>query len=384
MSKIDDIETLSQAVSASTMLVLPRRCSFMRSCNSKCRNCLKACPTNAIKRSMGRLSIDSQLCTNCGACATVCPTGVFATTAPSATEIVRQARDAAAAYGGIACFACAKDAEELGIDASRVVILPCLDYLDEYLIIGLFSCGISKVAIFKRNCEGCAINGAPQIDATVAEARKLCKAWSISSKVKIFSEVPPALCNSKSRVALTGDDKREAFRGAGTSLMGYAADAVNGILKGKKTPEKPKEERIIVKTDEKIDPASCRAPRVLNMLNRLGIQPQDEVIESKLWSELAIDMSICRTCGCCSRMCPTGALMYDQREAIRKRDQMKMPGTLSYDPSRCIACGLCKDSCHTKAMSLNARIPSSRLGSTEKTVFFENKTPVTRGNLMGN
>ena len=87
-----------------------------------------------------------------------CPTSTFATTAPSATEIVRQARISAERNAGSAAFICARHAQASSVDADRVVVLPCLNYLDEYLIVGMFALKFKRVILFTPSCEGCDID----------------------------------------------------------------------------------------------------------------------------------------------------------------------------------------------------------------------------------
>ncbi|MDD6739220.1 MAG: 4Fe-4S binding protein, partial [Coriobacteriaceae bacterium] len=79
MSKLDELEALAKEVSASTITILPKRCSYIRNWNSKCKACMNACPHDAISRSIGRFSIDPDLCTNCGACTAACPTSALLT-----------------------------------------------------------------------------------------------------------------------------------------------------------------------------------------------------------------------------------------------------------------------------------------------------------------
>ena len=135
---------------------------------------MNACPHDAISRSIGHLNIDAELCSNCGACTAACPTSALLTSSPSATDIVHSAQRTAAAYGGIAAFMCQRDADELGIDQSRVTVLPCLNYLDEYLVCGLLAIGIDRVALLSRGCDECPVGGSePYFPAVVKSARSL-------------------------------------------------------------------------------------------------------------------------------------------------------------------------------------------------------------------
>ena len=384
MSKIDNIEALSTAVSATTMTLFKRRCLSMRNWKSSCNKCIDACPHDAIKRSVGHIDIDSMVCTSCGACASACPTGVFATTSPTQGEIVRLAREAAQNYGDVACFACEPHATKLGLDTERIVVLPCLDYLDEYLLIGLLSCGIKNVAVFKQDCTGCAICGTPRIEAAVKTARKLCKEWGSAGKPKIFTEVPEDLTGYKTKTTSGGESKRDAFRGAGSSLMGYAVEAVDKTLDPEKVAEaeRKKKERVLIKMEEHYDASTCRSGRLLNMLDRIGTRPKDKCIETDFWAQVVIDDHNCKHCGICGGMCPTGALTYEQQEAKLRRDQHKMPGTLTFRPEQCINCKLCMDACFKKALTLDTNVRVDTLVAGAVQTFYEDEPPRTAPSLF--
>ena len=136
MGKLDTIETIAAKVSDTSIVTTPKRCSYIRNWNSKCKQCLNVCQHEAISRSIGHLKIDPNACTNCGACVAACPTSTFNTTAPSMNELVRQARISAQRNDGIAVFCCTPHAVTKHINTENAVVLPCLNYLDENLIIG--------------------------------------------------------------------------------------------------------------------------------------------------------------------------------------------------------------------------------------------------------
>lgn len=59
-----------------------------KGCEQKENFCIEACPFGCIEmratspRQQPRLSLDTELCTNCGACALVCPENVFVAAGP--------------------------------------------------------------------------------------------------------------------------------------------------------------------------------------------------------------------------------------------------------------------------------------------------------------
>ena len=384
MSKIDDIEALAKEVSeATTINILHKRCSYIRNWNSSCKACMNACQHDAISRSIGRMSIDAEKCTSCGACAAACPTSALLTMAPNQTDIVKQARQAAEAYGGIACFMCAKEAAELDVDMSRVVVLPCLNYLDEYLICGLLAIGIQRVALLVRSCEGCQIDcDTPYYPAVVKSARNLMKTWGTDGKVKIFHEIPDNLCNSGMKGRYVRGDRRDALTAAGGSAMSYVAQSINETINpaAAKSKAADRNVQVIVKPEDVFPVSSYRGPRIKAMLDRVGSLSSGASVESRFWATVDIDSTKCHRCGCCASMCATQALKYvqDLPEKPTRVQRKETPGTLTFTPSLCMACGLCQDSCFRKAIVVGNRVPASYLDEDTVVTLFENEKQISK------
>lgn len=357
MGKIDTIETISDKLAATSIGVVPKRCVYIRNWHSRCKSCLSACQHDAIERSLGRLSINSELCTNCGACVCACPTSTFRTTAPSANEIVRQARVSAQRNAGSAAFICARQADRACIDPERVVVLPCLNYLDEYLVTGMFALGFKRVVLFTLGCEGCDIDcEQPYFEEMARSARYLLDTWRVPGTFATLDEVPGALVLDKphAKAQVIQSDRREAFEQAGASAVGYAWQAVAnavGQFTGQAAPGK--DEQIVMHLDERFPADSYRSVRLLNMLDATGEHPSGATIDSRFWASVDIDSNRCKHCGACARMCVTQALKYhvdDERRA-----------TLTFEPALCVNCRLCKDSCLSHSMVYSTKVPADDL-----------------------
>lgn len=380
MNKIESIEALSEELSAGTINILPKRCSYIRNWNSKCKLCMNACQHEAISRSVGRFSIDPERCTGCGACTAACPTSALMTTSPNQVDIVRQARAAAEACGNVACFICERDAQAVGADPTRTTVLPCLNYLDEYLICGLFACGVRRVGLLRRGCDDCEVDCAePYFDVIVKSTKALARAWGVDGKVKVFDHVPDELCGSHARAAM--GDRRAAFTQAGGSMMGYMMQAIDDVVAPNKASAKKskKNEQIVVRTDDVYPADTYRSVRMLALLDHAGQRPYGATIESRMWADLACDESKCQRCGCCATMCATGALAFttnheDLPESKRQR-QKDLTGTLTFTPSLCVACGLCRDSCFRHALVYSNRVLADDLDQDVVKYLFKDEPP---------
>ena len=310
-----------------------------------------------------------------------CPTSALLTSSPSATDIVHSAQRTAAAYGGIAAFMCQRDADELGIDQSRVTVLPCLNYLDEYLVCGLLAIGIDRVALLSRGCDECPVGGSePYFPAVVKSARSLMRAWGTEGKVKVFRDIPPNLCNSGSHQRYAKSDRRGALEQAGGTAMGYVADTVDEFITGKKKERPDENKQVIVKPDDVFPASTYRGPRIKAMLDRVGSLPEGASIESRFWASVDLDPTACHYCGCCATMCATRALVYTQDlpENPTRVQRKQAPGTLTFTPSLCMACGLCQDSCFRNALVVGNRVPASYLDPATVVKLFENEQQVSR------
>ncbi len=375
MSKIDTIESISDKLAATSISVVPKRCVYIRNWHSRCKSCLTSCQHEAIDRSLGHLSIDSEACTNCGACVAACPTSTFATTAPSATEIVRQARISAERNAGSAAFICARHAQASSVDADRVVVLPCLNYLDEYLIVGMFALKFKRVILFTPSCEGCDIDcEQPYFEEMARSTRELLGLWNVPGTFATLDEVPPTLVLDKPRAqaSVITSDRREAFEQAGASAVEYAWHAVSSAIGNITGEAKADPDAQIIMTPEERFPAdSYRSVRLLRILEATGTHPQGATIDTRFWASVDVDASRCKRCGACARMCVTQALKYrvdDERRA-----------TLIFQPSLCVNCRLCRDSCISHSMIYSTKVPAADLAPDVVKVLFKNEELPKKG-----
>ena len=352
MNKIETVEAAAEVVGRSSISVDPKRCSYVRNWNSTCRMCLDVCQHEAIERSIGHIAIKPEKCTECGACVAACPTSTFGTTAPTMNQIVQSAQEEAEHFSNYAVFACQRQIEKLNIDVKHVTPLPCLNYLDEYIITGLFATNVKAVILFRGDCEGCDIDcSEPYFDTMVRNTKMLLKLWKIDRHVKVYKEIPEKfiLSSRKKQHTKITTDKREAFQNAGQAAKGYAFEALGDIVadvtgdKSLKKKHVDPKKQIVVRLDEVYPPDTYRGVRMLRMLDYLGERPYGTTFRSRFWTEVDIDPERCRHCGCCATMCVTRALRFEESHD-------KKTVTLTFEPSLCVGCRLCKDACLTKSM----------------------------------
>lgn len=90
-----------------------------------------------------------------------------------------------------------------------------------------------------------------------------------------------------------------------------------------------------------------RRELLLNSLSSLG-EPQDVMIETRLWGHVIIDPDKCNSCQMCATFCPTGAISKFTDE----------DGTFGVEhfPGDCVKCRCCTDICPQQALTLSDEV----------------------------
>lgn len=232
MSKIDTIESISDKLAATSISVVPKRCVYIRNWAFALPQLPISLPARCRQALARHLAIDSELCTNCGACVCACPTSAMSTTAPSATEIVRQARisaerNAAAPHSS----ASAMPGSGRRHEPRRRAAVPQLSR--RILITGMFALKFKRVILFTPSCEGCDVDcEQPYFEEMVRSTRELLDLWKIPGTFATLDEVPPTLVLGKpqTQTHVITSDRREAFEQAGASAVEYAWHAVSSAI----------------------------------------------------------------------------------------------------------------------------------------------------------
>ena len=376
MGKIDHIEAISnELAAANTVSAIPRRCNHVRNHNSRCKRCIYACKHDAITRRVGYLEVSTEKCTGCGACITACPATAFTTQNVDQNDIVLKSKEIAKRCGGVVCFICEKNAIEVNIDTNNVIVLPCLDYLDEYLLCGLFACGITHIALFQPSCKDCLIDSDdPYINKTIESAKTLLKEWNVEGKIKVFHEIPENMREKNHhKNSIETDNRRSAFAHAGASILNYVTDSIDNMLATDEEKKKlaNKSKHVVVPIDD-VDPANTyRSVRMITLLRHIGTLPKDTTIYSRFWSDIHIDEARCKYCGACATFCPTRALEYK----LKDPSDVCSPATLTFKPELCTSCNLCKDSCRHRALLTSNRVPANYLKPGLSLTLYKDKEP---------
>lgn len=331
------------------------RCVLVRNRNANCLRCAEACTSECIHYENGTLTISAQNCVGCGTCATVCPT--------CALETVRQRDDELTA----ACLACAEHDEgrvtiacgpllDMAVgkyDPEMLVRVECLGRVEETLLCELAAKGVREVTLVHGPCETCVHRTGWETLQDVLETQAvLFETWNCSTAVQVTSKLP-----GRTRKIETEYDasKRESLLAGGHTVAQAGAMVVEAglaeTLGGAQEQDSDSGRASVPKRLFKVAKDGTlpqfipdRRERLLDALALLG-EPEDVMIDTRLWGHVIIDVDTCRSCQMCATFCPTGALR-------KFKDEDGTFGVEHY-PGDCVKCRCCEAICPEQAIEIS-------------------------------
>ena len=120
-----------------------------------------------------------------------------------------------------------------------------------------------------------------------------------------------------------------------------------------------------------------RRERLMDSLDELGA-PAKDVIDSRQFGTVQIDLEKCNACGMCAVFCPTGAL--------KKSDERPADGVGSYlefQAFDCVNCRVCSDVCMKKCLKVVGEVSSDELFDFEPRMINLPDPPKRTGMLTG-
>lgn len=405
---MDNILGLFEKLESQSLAVQPNRCVVVRNRNASCRRCAEACPTGAILVEGNDLAVAPERCVGCGTCATVCPTAALESKKPDDKELLRAAVAAMQANDGAAVImdAAMQAAAEGKYDPAKVTVVKSLGRVDESLIAVLAAGGATSIALVagpveEANVKASAPVGAgdkavegtasgeeavesPAIDAagmqnvSVAEADAadagtdaadavpdraaqlvcdtaalLLETWGSDVSVKLTTKLPRSVRRSEPAEFDTG--RRGFFSSMRDEARAAAAITAEHVVREKLGVEEEEEPKFAKVAEDGTLPHFLpeRRGRLLLALSNLR-EPEDIMIDTRLFGHVIIDGEKCTSCQMCATFCPT--------EAIRKfgdaatAAETGKPFGIDHYTGRCVQCHCCEDICPTGALTLSTDV----------------------------
>lgn len=383
----------------SIVLLYEERCLAERDLSASCAQCAEACPVDAIvvgqergeavapaadygsvtKNGPAGPRIDDEACVRCGRCVTACPTGALLAVAPMNDDALLDAaaRAGAASVAHVhadgteapqapeksrtdcdartedppptAGFVCERAARTSRVDAERTVMLPCLAWVDEALIVHLACAGAGRVELLAAPCATCEYAPAlAHLPATVRSAQRILEAWDFRAIVSIVQTIDDVSAQDDTE-AVGEVSRRGLFSQARSALVDAATDAAAAqveALAGKRTADAPPP-----KPDR-------RRWQLLDDLHAANLPASDTLVPRALAPRVNIRTERCSGCALCAEFCPT--------HALRKVGKASGGRTLlEFDATLCRDCGTCTDTCRYGAISREESLTVSELFALE-------------------
>ena len=327
---MDNILGLFEKLESQSLAVQPSRCVVVRNRNASCRRCAEACPTSAILVEGNDLAVAPERCVGCGTCATVCPTAALESKKPDDKELLRAAVAAMQANDGAAVImdAAMQAAAEGKYDPAKVVVVKSLGRVDESFIAVLVAGGATSVAL-------------------------LLETWGSDVSVKLTTKLPRSVRLAEPAEFDTG--RRGFFSSMRDEARTAAAITAEHVVREKLGADEPEEPKFAKVTEDGTLPHFLpeRRGRLLLALSNLG-EPEDIMIDTRLFGHVIIDPEKCTSCQMCATFCPT--------EAIRKfgdaaaAAETGKPFGIDHYTGRCVQCHCCEDICPTGALTLSTDV----------------------------
>jgi formate hydrogenlyase subunit 6/NADH:ubiquinone oxidoreductase subunit I len=350
MSKLGSIFDLLEKLESRCVSVHKDRCVLLRNRNASCLRCAQACTSGCITYAEGKLLVSPEKCIGCGTCASVCPTGALEAQDPNDAELFKElllANQAADNSCAIACVDVLKAAKD-SYDSAKVVGVACLGRIEESVLAALAQAGAREIVLVQGQCLSCEYaKGLEAARAVCATTATLLDAWNRNTNLRITEELPGWTLREEKPVY---DESRRAFFSAMKdglkNLAGQAARQATEERLGK--TEATLAPHIKVMADGTLPHfLPLRRKRLLKCLSYWD-QPDDVLIETRLFGQILIDKKLCSGCQMCATFCPTAAIS-------KYADQDGNQG-LEFSPQNCVKCRCCQDICPENAITISEQI----------------------------
>lgn len=315
----------------------PVQCLPLRSPKSSCRLCVENCPTKAIEIEQDSIKVADAVCTGCGACFNLCPTGVFEMTNIDSDSLFERAKDLIARDKTIK-IECYKVPFENS--TPRSLRLPCFAHITPSLILRILSLGAEEVMVRDAGiCEVCESRcGARVAKHTISKTQKLLENLRLKQKAAIIAEGVSinSLVYESERLRDYKDDPELSRREIFSIFKKEAKKAVEGIIK--------KEALVKVEAKERLKKAVPKErDELIKIFKKPGLLSYKAKTNSSIFPVVSVNQG-CNMCRLCALFCPTDALAIEDTE--------KGAGIV-FKTATCTGCNLCVDVCAEKAIALN-------------------------------
>lgn len=360
MASIDTMLGLIGKLESPYITVHQERCALVRNRHADCLRCAESCASGCISYDGEALTVSPEKCIGCGTCATVCPTCALEAHHPSDAALVAAACASCAANEGVAYLGCGELLERARgrYDEEKIARVECLGRVDEALLADLAVEGAREVVLIHGDCERCEHKrGRACAEAVVETAEKLLEIWGSPMTVRFSGKLPASAKkmadHDSGRRAVLAESAALAARAgavvAETAVAEALGDAGNADAGAALATDARDTSRYLKVMDDGTLPHFIpdRRERLLDSLAALG-EPEDVMVDTRLWGHVVIDTDACASCQMCAVFCPTGAL-------AKFADPDGTFG-VEHRPSDCVKCRSCEAICPERAIEISEEV----------------------------
>lgn len=335
---MDNILGLFEKLESQSLAVQPSRCVVVRNRNASCRRCAEACPTGAILVEGNDLAVAPERCIGLRHLRYRVPDGGAG---------IEEARRQGLAEGGCGGHAGQRrggrghgrghaGGRRGQVRPAKVVAVKSLARVDESLIAVLAAGGASSVVLVAgpraaTDGEGAAAadadpaaadslateaaDEAAEVDAAVDRTARLVRdtaallleTWGSDVTVKLTTKLPRSVRLTAPADFDTG--RRGFFSSMRDEARAAAAITAEHVVREKLGAEEEEEPKFAKVGEDGTLPHFLpeRRGRLLLALSNMG-EPDDVMIDTRLFGHVIIDPEKCTSCQMCATFCPTEAI----------------------------------------------------------------------------
>lgn len=320
------------------LCIEPEYCINLRGRSEICQKCVDACPSDALTLNIDEISLDSDLCQNCGACVSFCPTATLKLTGFSPDRFVETASSTESVH--VHC--------RESRDGGGGVVIPCFLTLNSALVAAAFGRGVSNWSFHGLDeCEKCSRGDAREhcLDITEQLSNWFGEKSPDINQSPITKDEGERLAEHQTRVSRRGFLKLAGAQGfEQVSNWVFPVEPEQDLLnelpffQHQGLPQKPQPGLALL----------------AGVADTLPWQPDAHLPWYR--HEFSEDCSVCLSCG---ERCPTGALISVEEKGV---------AALGYQQDLCSDCGLCEKICPTSAIRVGGHPSIKQLTANRQAV----------------